>query len=557
MSATSIMEAAANAAAEMPNEQMNNEQIVAFARENAGRIVQPLMQPNATKQQQQHMVNLQTNALIYTITTKQINDGTYIGDDKLTENVSACIWKDVVFGSGDKMVTFVGEVRVSPEDVNRDGSNDGVGQLYKIFMSCEVYAKQKRVRVRLANVFFSFGVDRRFADESTAIGETILYISNHIKRQLKDVKEDEVFVVAADSIRIHLDEDKVQQYEETLHAIHPNAKLRFIETWGLVQLEEGKETNFAVAQAASDRVGCIEDLGEYSTQRNPDKTIVVSGPDQQRQNNIKVRGRVIQKLYKGDGNSELKTHIGKTKNLGEELMKYLSTKKVEGDTLLKVFRDKWNSLSMEKNSEKAAIAFKQFYQENETHMKDFLQRHDLPEMFFVNYVRTTNAEKKDPPDYQIGINFAAAELDNNNKLNRPNITIYDSGKRRNDMGNPGFVAMMVLICTGRVGYTVMLNPVRASSEPTEAFNMFELCRKPKDTKQLFSECIGKDAKDLVEAEQYRRFMTAQYHKKYQDTIKSLEKLLITEIDKIIYEEMSLIYKTRPNYHYPMSTQEDK
>ena len=124
--------------------------------------------------------------------------------------------------------------------------------------------------------------------------------------------------------------------------------------------------------------------GEYSTQRNPDKTIVVSGPDQQRQNNIKVRGRVIQKLYKGDGNSELKTHIGKTKNLGEELMKYLSTKKVEGDTLLKVFRDKWNSLAMEKNSEKAAIAFKQFYQENETHMKDFLQRHDLPEMFFVN-----------------------------------------------------------------------------------------------------------------------------------------------------------------------------
>ena len=35
------------------------------------------------------MVNLQTNALIYTITAKQNDNGKYIGDDKLSENVSA------------------------------------------------------------------------------------------------------------------------------------------------------------------------------------------------------------------------------------------------------------------------------------------------------------------------------------------------------------------------------------------------------------------------------------------------------------------------------------
>ena len=115
----------------------------------------------------------------------------------------------------------------------------------------------------------------------------------------------------------------------------------------------------------------------------------------------------------------------------------------------------------------------------------------------------------------------------------------------------------------------MLNPARASSEPTEVWNMmelFELCRKSKDEKlllelcrnskdekQLFSECIGKDPKGLVEAEQYRMQMTLQYHKKYKDTIKSLEKRLlvsVSEIDKIIYKEMRLIYGTIPKYHYP-------
>ena len=214
------------------------------------------------------------------------------------------------------MVTFVGEVRVSPEDVNRDGSNDGVGQLYKIFMSCEVYAKQKRVRVRLANVFFSFGVDRRFADESTAIGETILYMTNHIKCQLKDVKEDEVFVVAADSIRIHVEADMVQQYEETLHAVHQNAKLRFIETWGLVDLEEGAETNFAVARAAKDREGCLEKLREYCDQRNPDKSILVSGKDQQTQNDIRARGGEIHNCIMKRVIVNSKLILGRLRNLG-------------------------------------------------------------------------------------------------------------------------------------------------------------------------------------------------------------------------------------------------
>jgi len=347
-SATSIMEAAIKAAAEMPNEQMNNQQIVAFAIDKADKIVQPLMPPDATKQQQQHMVNLQTNALIYTITAKQIDGGTYMDDGKLSENVSACIWKDVEFGSGDEVVTFVGEVRISPEDFTKHGSNDGVLQLYKIMMSCEVYAERKGVRVRLSNVFFSFGVDRRYADESTTRGEALLYM-----KHLKDI-DGEVIVVAADSIRIHLEAKMVQYYEDDLRAINPNVKLRFIETWGLVDTVFDKRAEMlvpAAAKAAQDRQAGLELLGELSTQKDPDKSIVVSGPDQQKQNNIKARGREIQELYKGDESSELKTHIGKTEELGDELMDYLSDKQVEVETssgrcvtksLLELFRDKWN-----------------------------------------------------------------------------------------------------------------------------------------------------------------------------------------------------------------------
>ena len=55
MSATSIMEAAIKAAEEMPNEPMNNEQIVAFAIDKAGKIVQPLIPQNATEQHQQNI----------------------------------------------------------------------------------------------------------------------------------------------------------------------------------------------------------------------------------------------------------------------------------------------------------------------------------------------------------------------------------------------------------------------------------------------------------------------------------------------------------------------
>ena len=112
-------------------------------------------------------------------------------------------------------------------------------------------------------------------------------------------------------------------------------------------------------------------------------------------------------------------------------MTYLSNTKVDiiieqksiTTTLLELFRDKWKSLAMEEDSEEAAKEFRQFYLDNEKHMKDFLQRNDLPGIFDVNYVRTSKVEKRQPPGHQIGINFAAAEEDNNDK--RPNITIYD------------------------------------------------------------------------------------------------------------------------------------
>ena len=299
----------------------------------------------------------------------------------------------------------------------------------------------------------------------------------------------------------------------------------------------------------------FREFGKVSTQMNPDKSIVVSGPDQQKQDNIKARGREIQELYKGDKSSELKTHIGKTKELGKELMHYLSSKMVLVETssgcatksLLEVFRDKWNSLAMKEDSETAATAFQQFYQENKAHMQGFFQKYDLPDIFDVNYVRTSSAEKKQPPDYQIGINFAAAELDNNDKNIRPNITIYDSGKKRNHTGNPGFVALMVLICTGKVRRTIMLNPVRASSEPTEDMLMMELftqCNKSKDTKQLFSRCIGKDAKQLVKAEHARQKFKKGIYEMYDQEIRELADKLVSDIDKILYKEMKLIYHTR-------------
>lgn len=161
-------------------------------------------------------------------------------------------------------------------------------------MSCEVYAKQKGMKVRLANVFFSFGVDRRYADESTTRGETLLYMNQcmkHLKQQLKDV-DGEVIVVATDSIRIHLKAKMVQHYEDDLRAINPNAKLRFIETWGLVETVFCEVTKMlvpAAAKAAENREGHLGLLRELSTNRNPDKSIVVSKQDKKKNRYQKER----------------------------------------------------------------------------------------------------------------------------------------------------------------------------------------------------------------------------------------------------------------------------
>lgn len=141
-------------------------------------------------------------------------------------------------------------------------------------------------------------------------------------------------------------------------------------------------------------------------------------------------------MYKAKSDCEVKTHIKKTMNFGEALMDYLSNTKVNiiiekkpiTTILLELFRDKWKSLAMEEDSETAATAFQQFYLDNKAHMKDFLQRDDLSEIFDVNYVRTTEAEKRQPPDYQIGINFAAAEMDNTTSWTRPILKFTIRGK---------------------------------------------------------------------------------------------------------------------------------
>ena len=94
---------------------------------------------------------------------------------------------------------------------------------------------------------------------------------------------------------------------------------------------------------------------------------------------------------------------------------------------------------------------------------------------------------------------------------------------------------------------IISDPARASSEPTESLMMmdlFKLCNKSKDTKQLFSECIGKDAKKLVEAEHDRQKLFKGVHEMYDQEIRELVDKLVADIDKILYKEMKLIYQSR-------------
>ena len=74
--------------------------------------------------------------------------------------------------------------------------------------------------------------------------------------------------------------------------------------------------------------------------------------------------------------------------------------------------------------------------------------------------------------------------------------------------------------------------------------LFTQCNKSKDAKQLFSECIGKDAKELVRAEHARQKVSKQIHDIYDKKIRELEVELISEVDKTLYNEMKLIYTTQ-------------
>lgn len=51
--------------------------------------------------------------------------------------------------------------------------------------------------------------------------------------------------------------------------------------------------------------------------------------------------------------------------------------------------------------------------------------------------------------------------------------------------------------------------------------LFTQCNKSKHTKQLFSKCIGQDAKTLVKAEHARQKLTKGIHETYNQEISEL------------------------------------
>ena len=437
------------------------------------------------------------------------------------------------FGEGPETITLAGIIRVSPGDEGKEifnYSNDGSAQFLEIFACAKVYAEVKKVRVNVARVFISIGVDRRVAEESRALAEI-----NHF---LLSTGDDDVLVVAADSMRLGLYSKKVVQTERIIKTINNNAEVRFIETWGLVNDDEGQELHSELTKAVEKREDDLRDVSKTFSKMNAGKS--VKG-DKAKQKLVKKKKKEIRKTLSTN------TSITTAADLGVLLMKHLGwdtelrkNSTDNNNSVLGKFINKWIELVRE-GTDQAARKFTEFYEENKTdvNIDGFLDKNGISniEELVVSLARTSYKHHA-YPNGQIAMNCASEFILHNG--NMPAITICDLGKQRDTIGNPGFVAVMILACSGRVKRVVMSTPVRASSE-IEELNIMKDLEKDEDF-FTFSECIGKDHRELFQAELDRKAKIAEIWADFKSEITRLEgKLLKTDDARRLYFNMKRIY----------------
>ena len=440
------------------------------------------------------------------------------------------------FGEGPETITLAGIIRVSPGDEGKEifnYSNDGSAQFLEIFACAKVYAEVKKVRVNVARVFISIGVDRRVAEESRALAEI-----NHF---LLSTGDDDVLVVAADSMRLGLYSKKVVQTERIIKTINNNAEVRFIETWGLVNDDEGQELHSELTKAVEKREDDLRDVSKTFSKMNAGKS--VKG-DKAKQKLVKKKKKEIRKTLSTN------TSITTAADLGVLLMKHLGwdtelrkNSTDNNNSVLGKFINKWIELVRE-GTDQAARKFTEFYEENKTdvNIDGFLDKNGISniEELVVSLARTSYKHHA-YPNGQIAMNCASEFILHNG--NMPAITICDLGKQRDTIGNPGFVAVMILACSGRVKRVVMSTPVRASSE-IEELNIMKDLEKDEDF-FTFSECIGKDHRELFQAELDRKAKIAEIWADFKSEITRLEgKLLKTDDARRLYFNMKRIYGQR-------------
>jgi len=451
------------------------------------------------------------------------------------------------FVFGEKVVTFYGLMRTSPDDNEGGYSNDGTSQFYQIMMSAKRYAELNKVTVNVKQIFLSVALSRHQGERALALGM--------LRDALVNDENDRgtTFVVATDSIRIGSDPITVSMVETMIN--YQNATLQFIATWGLVNEESVKtddgEEERGVLIAAKEREDEMRQVvRDYGSSKNAGKSVEASPKGKEKQILIKKEQKKIRKTMATN------TSITHAANLGISFMKHLGWKTEQRKNsednkkcVLGKFINKWyDEVPVKEGTDQAARKFTEFYEENKTdvNIDAFLRKNGISDIeeLVASYARTTE-KKMGYPDSQITMNCAAECI--LHEGNMPDITICDLGKNRDTIGNPGFVALMILACSGRVKHVVMTTPVRASSELKELDVMKELgdtLKTNTDDFYIFSECIGKDHNKLFRAEHNRREAISKAHETYRRKIAELVGKL-SKVDKELYDCMKSIYESCP------------
>ena len=487
------------------------------------------------------------------------------------------------FGNGPESITLLGIIRVSPGDeFSADGySNDGSSQFLQILSCGKLYADVHNVTVNVERVFISIGVDRRLAEESFALAE--------LTRFLGRIDHDNVLVVAVDSMRLGLYTSTVQKTEVLIRGRCKNAKVRFIGSWGLVNKDDsGQELHTALSKAVEKREKELSDVSDKYSKNNAGKSVDVDTAD-----GVKDQIRTKEKKKEIRESMDTNNAIKNAGNLGILLLDHLGhNQKLPIDhpsnkaSTLEIIRQKWVEVvyrssgrirhanpnkicrnmvlewsGNECDEDQAANEFLQFYNKNKVELgiDAFIQRY-LPNAnaqdIVANYARTSTKRMK--PDHQIAMNCAAELILHDG--NMPHITICDLAKRREKIGSPAFIALLILACSGLVKRGVMTNPVRASSEIGELDIMKELEKlfAPGLDFFSFSECIGKPHKDLFEAEHKRKEEIAVIMGMFKNEIMELEeKLLLSTDERMLYDNMKLIYQTIPSVYLEDAAYEEE